>query len=177
MGFHCLLRASNLVPKSRKAFSPRVNLTRRDFRMHQNLLLVHIKWSKTLQYRERKLLIPVIPFTDEDISAVKWFKYMITSIPADPDAPAFSVPTKKGLEPLTYGQLSALLKQWAHKARLDPKTMTSHCLRRGGASWLSEQGVPDHVVQAIGDWRTLAFKKYIDQALKTRLQALVNFTQ
>lgn len=176
MGFHCLLRSSNLVPASKKAFDPSKNLTRQDFRMHGQVLLVHIKWTKTLQYREKKLLIPVIPFVQDDISALRWFNYMIAKIPAPPDAPAFSIPMGDRLQPLTYSQLSRLLHKWAVLAHINSKTLTSHCLRRGGASWLSERGVPDSIVQAIGDWRTVAFKKYIDQALKTRMQALVHFT-
>lgn len=176
MGFHCLLRVSNLTAPSSKTFDCTRHLMRKDIRMHDNIMLVHIRWSKTLQYRERKLLIPVIPFSEQWLSAVQWFNYMISIIPAGPQDPAFAVPTDKGLQPLTYHQLSRLLRKWANMVNLDPKTMTSHCLRRGGASWLTERGVPDHIVQAIGDWRTMVFKKYIDQALRTRLQALVAFT-
>lgn len=176
MGFHCLLRASNLVLRSKATFDRQKNLVRSDFRIHNNIMLVHIRWAKTLQYRERKLLIPVIPFTEHALSAVEWFHHMIQKIPAPDSAPAFSVPNKGKLEPLTYNQLARCLRKWAEKALLDPEKMTSHCLRRGGASWLDEKGVPEKVVQAIGDWRTLAFKKYIDQALRTCLNALVSFT-
>lgn len=175
IGFHCLLRASNLTSRSVSSFSPQENLLRRDFRMHENLLLVHIKWTKTMQYRERKLLIPVIPFEDPDIDAIKWFSFMVSTIAAPPSAPAFSVPTKKGLSPLTYSQLSNKLKKWSHACNLDPSKFTTHCLRRGGASWLDEQGVPENVIAVLGDWRTNAFKAYIDSALKTRMRAMIMF--
>lgn len=50
MGFHCLLRSSNLTSRTKHAFDPRRNLIRKDFRMHKQIMLVHIRWSKTLQY-------------------------------------------------------------------------------------------------------------------------------
>lgn len=175
IGFHCLLRASNLTVRSASSFNPHEHLLRKDFRMHSSLLLVHIKWTKTMRYRERKLLIPVIPFADSDINAVKWFRFMVSFIQAPPDAPAFSVPTSKGFSPLTYAQLSRKLKKWSEACHLDSSKYTSHCLRRGGASWLDEQGVPENVIAVLGDWRTTAFKAYIDSALKTRMRAMIMF--
>lgn len=175
MGFHLLLRASNLTSRSSQFFDPEQNLVRADFRRHQTLLVAHIRWTKTLQYKERKLLIPVIPFTDDDISAVAWFHYMIHRIPAPPHAPAFSVPKGGKLYPLSYSQLSRLLKKWTSLAGLNSSALTAHCLRRGGASWLKEKGVSDSVIAAMGDWRTFTFLKYIDSALRTRLDAMIEF--
>lgn len=175
IGFHCLLRASNLTTRSAAAFNPQENLLRQDFRMHDKLLLVHIKWTKTLQYRERKLLIPVIPFADADINAVAWFQFMVSRIRAPPTAPAFAIPSKRGLTPLTYSQLAGKLKKWTSACGLDSSRYTSHCLRRGGASWLDEQGVPESVIAVLGDWRTTAFKNYIDSALNTRMRAMIMF--
>lgn len=177
MGFHLLLRASNLTSASTKVFDPSINLTRADFRMHGQMLVAHIKWTKTLQFQERKLLIPVIPFTDDDISAIKWFTYMIQLIPAPPMAPAFAVPRKGKLYPLSYSQLSRLLNKWTTAAQLPKGAYTTHCLRRGGASWLKRKKLSDSVVQAMGDWRTQSFLKYIDSALETRIDAMVQFSQ
>lgn len=175
MGFHLLLRASNITSASRFRFDPSINLTCRDFRMQNDIMPVHIKWTKTLQYKEKKLLIPVISFTKPGLSAVKWFQHMIACIPAGPDEPAFSVPDKGVNLPLSYSQLSRLLKEWAIKARLDPRRYSLHCLRRGGACWLDTHGVPDRVIQVLGDWKSQAFKLYIDSALHTRLQAMTAF--
>lgn len=143
MGFHLLLRVSNITSASRNKFNPQEGLMRKDFRMHRGIMLVHIRWSKTLQYQERKLLIPVIPFVDAELSAVKWFEYMINKIPAGPASPAFAVPTKtkKGIQllPLSYSQLSRLLKKWTRAAGLG-RPFSSHSLRRGGACWLKKKG-------------------------------------
>lgn len=176
MGFHLLLRASNITAKSRFKFNPEENLVRADFRIHDKVMLVHIKWSKTLQYGERKLLIPVIPFLDAELSATAWFQYMIHEIPAKPQDPAFAVPDKNNkLWPLSYSQLSRLLKKWTEAANLNSARLTTHGLRRGGTTWLKCNGVPDHIVQAIGDWRTQTFRDYIDQSLKERVKAMITF--
>lgn len=178
MGFHLLLRASNITSKSRDRFDPQENLVRKDFRVHDGIMLVHIRWAKTLQYQERKLLIPVLPFVDEDISATKWFEYMISRIPAGPLSPAFAVPTKVGkqikLLPLSYSQLSRLLRKWTSLAGLQ-SSFSSHCLRRGGACWLKKNKVSDSVIQVLGDWRTQTFLQYIDSALSTRMDAMIAF--
>ena len=57
-GFHLFLRKSNLVPDS-KLYDPFKHLLRRDFRIADDILLVLIKWSKTIQYAQRKLLLPI----------------------------------------------------------------------------------------------------------------------
>lgn len=175
MGFHLLLRASNITSPSTKVFDPSINLTRGDFRMHQNILMAHIKWTKTIQFHEKKLLIPVIPFADEAISAVKWFEYMVELIPASPQDPAFAVPAKGRLFPLSYSQLSRLLKKWTSAAGMQAGSFSSHCLRRGGATWLKRNKISDSVIQVMGDWRTQSFLKYIDSALETRIDAMVKF--
>lgn len=138
---------------------------------------MHIKWTKTLQFKERQLLIPVISFTEPALSAVHWFQYMIKRIPAAPDEPAFSVPNKGIYQLLSYSQLSRLMKKWTSAAGLDCRFYTTHCLRRGGASWLDKHSVPDRVIQVIGDWKMQCFKRYIDSALHTRLRAMAAFAK
>lgn len=144
--------------------------------MHQDVMLVHIKWTKTLQFKEKKLLIPVISFHEPGISAVDWFQYMIGRIPASQSDPAFSVPVKGVNLLLSYSQLTHLLHKWVTAAGIK-QDITCHSLRRGGASWLDRHLVPDRVIQVLGDWKTQCFKEYIDSALETRLQAMQAFKQ
>ena len=41
-------------------------------------MLVEIKWSKTLQYRERELLLPLIPSRHKELCAVLWIRQMLS---------------------------------------------------------------------------------------------------
>ena len=47
----------------------------------------------------------------------------------------------------------------------------THSLRRGGATFAASIGVPRHVIQAIGDWRSDAVDEYIKVPLASRVQA------
>lgn len=44
---------------------------------------------------------------------------------------------------------------------LDPRRVSSHSLRIGGASALAAAGVPDYVIQDMGRWKSLAFLTYV----------------
>ena len=53
------------------------------------------------------------------------------------------------------------LKQLAVAMGLDPRRISSHSLRIGGAAALAAAGMPDYVIMNMGRWRSLAFLAYI----------------
>ena len=61
--FFTMLRKSNVFPKSIKLFDPSKNLRRCDFLVHPDGLhkglVIQIRWTKTIQHKERLLLCPV----------------------------------------------------------------------------------------------------------------------
>ena len=60
-GFHMLLHKSNLVPDTQKEFHPEKQLARRNVCLAKHAVLVNLEWSKTLQYKEKVLPVPLIP--------------------------------------------------------------------------------------------------------------------
>ena len=64
--------------------------------------------------------------------------------------------------PATAPQFRAYIKGLV-KAVLgkDPARYSGHSLRRGGTTWLFEQGVPEAVIQKQGRWRGLTFRRYL----------------
>lgn len=44
--------------------------------------------------------------------------------------------------------------------------LNTHSLRIGGATLLSKAGVPEHIIQKIGRWRSDCFKKYVRMSLQ-----------
>ena len=60
IGFYTFFRKSNLVPKTAKDFDPAKNLCRNDIIVRPWGLVICVRWSKTIQFRERQLLIPVM---------------------------------------------------------------------------------------------------------------------
>ena len=132
LAFFCLLRKSNYVPDSQKAFDRSKQLCREDVAVGPDCLVVHIKWSKTIQLAERTLHIPVLAIPNSPICPVKAFQQMVSEVPAGPDDPAFCIPSKKGNKPLTYRVFQSRLKQLVHKAGWVAAAFSSHSLRRGG---------------------------------------------
>ena len=55
------------------------------------------------------------------------------------------------------------LKQLLFIGGQDPSRFSSHSFRRGGACWALQCGVPGEVIQQFGDWKSDAYKDYLDQ--------------
>ena len=135
--------------------------------MHKDLILVHIKWSKTRQYVQDKLMVPVIRVLDDRICPLKWFGRMLKLSSGAPRDPAFMVPGHdKCWKPLTYRQFSAQIKEWIKLVGLEPKKYTTHCLCRGGASWAFQVNLPGKAVWLLGDWASESYLKYINVTLE-----------
>ena len=89
VSFCLFLRSSNVVSPSGKKYSQNKQLSRRDLRMADNMVLVHIKWSKTKQYlKDNKLLVPLIRILDNRICPIQWLNRMLLMCPGRPEDPA-----------------------------------------------------------------------------------------
>ena len=69
--------------------------------------------------------------------------------------------TWQGKARLTYGKFTKKIKEVAKGEGYDPEHFHTHSFRIGGASALAARGVPDHVIQCVGRWKSLAFLAYI----------------
>jgi hypothetical protein len=73
-----------------------------------------------------------------------------------------------------------VLNKWlstvATKFTLDPKRISSHSLRIGGASNLAASGVNDYVIQKMGRWKSLCFLQYIRLATGAYSKAADNLS-
>jgi len=58
IGFYTFSRKSNLVPKSAQDYDFSKNLSRSDFFIRSWGLVIFVRWSKTIQFKQRRLLIP-----------------------------------------------------------------------------------------------------------------------
>lgn len=176
--FYLFLRSSNYVAKTTLTFNGGKQLMRSDFTFDDNVVLVHIKWSKTNQFRAKKLLVPLIKVACRDICPISWIRYMFKILPAPSNAPAFCLPHKsKGLLPLTYGQLDQQLKAWVTRIGLNGRAHSTHGLRRGGASWAFKVNISSLAIKTIRDWALNAYESYIQHDIETRLQAMIAFAK
>lgn len=179
VGFYLFLRKSNLVPDGKNNFNPAEQLTRGDARKGKNMVLMVIRWSKTLQFQEKQLLLPLIPAKDVTICPVYWINYMCALIQAEAHEPLFCYPEKgkQGRVPVTYDQLRTQLRKWVAATGRNPEKFTLHGLRKGGANWALESGLVGEDLKLLGDWASDAYMVYLDHSLQRRVNNMVRFME
>ena len=57
--FYGMFRKSHLLPTISSSFNPKKQLTKSDFKIYLGRSCYHIRWSKTIQFRERVIDIPL----------------------------------------------------------------------------------------------------------------------
>lgn len=175
LGFYLFLRASNLVPMSKEDFTPGEQLTVGDIRRHEGFLIVDVRWSKTVQYKQKINSLPLIPAKRTEICPVFWTTKVLELCERKKSDPLFSVTSNGQNAPLTYKKLSSQLKTWVKAAGVDPTAHTLHGLRRGGCSWALQAGLVGPEIQLMGDWVTLAYIRYLDVSAQRKMTSMVRF--
>ena len=102
LAFFTLSRKSNLVVTGQKAFDKNRQVWRSDVLIGERGLLVQFRWSKTNQFGSRVLLVPVLAIPGSVLCPLETYNYMLRLIPAKGDGPAFVLPVKGALVPVTY---------------------------------------------------------------------------
>lgn len=178
IGFYMFLRRSNLAPETQEGFQEGRHLTRGDVRLGQALVVVEVRWSKTLQYKQKTLLLPLIPAKFVEICPIYWLRVMTNRIHARPNDPLFSIPVGEGkVQPLVCGALQERLRKWVEQVGVNPSPFSLHCLRRGGATWAIEAGLVSSDLKVMGDWASDSFMRYIDSTLQRRVDGMVQFME
>ena len=86
--FYLMARLANIVPTSATSFDPRRHLTRGDVAVTSHGLLVTFKCTKTIQFGERRLHIPLLRTADSPLCPVSAYLRMIQSF--SPRSPLLS---------------------------------------------------------------------------------------
>ena len=150
--FFCLLRKSNALPASLNSFCPGKHLARQDFSLApQGLpygLVVNLRWSKTIQYRERALLCPLPKLPGHPLCPVTALAaaFALDPLPLRED-PAFWFSHNGVWKPLTYPTFLTRFRTLLSALGRDPASFAVHSFRRGGASWAFAQGLPRRIHQ------------------------------
>ena len=97
--FYMFLRKSNLVPDAMDKFEPGHQFTRADINLLEidRAMMCEVRWTKTLQFRQKVLRFPVLPAQNKAIYPVLWIYKMIQDNPGQPQDPLFLIctPAKK----------------------------------------------------------------------------------
>lgn len=147
--FFGLLRKSNLFPDKAADFDPNKQLTRDCFVLDDTCLKISVKWSKTIQRKEKTLSIELpclYPHPLCPVSAVMHaFRHRAQ---APPTSQAF---------PISGAEFNRRIKSLAGPS------FSSHSFRRGGATHALTCGIPAAVIKVFGDWKSNVYLNYLDQ--------------
>lgn len=159
LSFRCLLRKCHFTS------SPHM-LLRSHLKFTDYGILLSVVSSKTIQFHERTLEIPVVESPGSILCPVRWLRTYLSSRKVPQEGPLFL--EYKSKKPLSYEKFTKRLKDLVREANI-PGKITCHSLRRGGATYLSRLGLPLHDVKMYGDWKSLSVLLYLADDTETRL--------
>jgi len=168
--FYMFFRKSNLVPKSGKNFDPAKTLSRRDIIIRPWGLIICVRWSKTIQFRERQLLIPVLQLTKGHcLCPVQAYERPLSVFPAPHISPAFLHSISGHATPISHYEFTAKLCKVLSQGGFPASKFSGHSFRRGGATYAFRCRVPVELISLQGDWSSDTVFLYIAQPLERRL--------
>ena len=134
LGFHMFLRKSNLVPDTMDTYDMSQQFRRADINITSinSAMMVEIRWSKTILFKQRILRLPVMPAENKRICPVFWTTVMLNKIPARAQDPALTIKAGDTTLALSANQLIYRLRKWLLLIGEDATKYSLHSLRRGG---------------------------------------------
>ena len=173
--FFLFARISNLVPDSFKASHSEAHkrICRGDVSpTHYGLCVQPFTWSKTVQFGQRISELPLVRVPYSPLCPVRMFYLMCELVPAPVSAPLFVLPSRSGkLRPVLKSQFVSVMRQRLQFAGVpEALSFRGHSFRRGGTSWAFSSGLPGEIIQVFGDWRSDAYKCYLDIPMPLKLR-------
>lgn len=167
LSFFGLLRRSNVL-STPSNFNSKTCLCRGDITFHSWGAAVRIKKTKTIQNKERQLIIPLPRSQGHRLCPVQaLFHAFSFSASAPSEGPAFVIPCASGFRPLTPAVFVSQVRRLLSMCGEDSSRYAGHSFRRGGASWAYNAGVPVETIKLLGDWKSQAYTLYIQPDLSS----------
>ena len=173
LAFFLFMRLSNIVPHSRAQYDHTRHLARGDVIFSSTEAIILIKWSKTIQFRDR--IVPFLP--GSSLCPVTALKAMIALVPGSDNDPLFATHTHDSVLPLTDSMVRKHLKRVLALLGLQNDGYTFHTFRRSGVSWAYNHGVPMEAIKSQGTWMSDTVWRYIHAHSPTSSALLSAFRQ
>jgi integrase len=161
LGFLGLFRISNVAPPSSAKFDPLRHMRRGDVSILGDSILVHLRWTKTLQKYRQSARIRLFHIPNSPVCPVAAFLSLKRSYPVLATDPLLSYRASGQLFLITQSHLRRALKRLLLLLGLS-SSLTFHSFRRSGASLAFASGVPFQAIQAHGTWASDSLWAYID---------------
>ena len=134
LGFYMFLHKSNLVPDTMDGFDKEMQFCRSDLNKLglDKAMMCEIRWSKTIQHKQKVLRLPVLPAKNKAICPVFWVHYMVNTIPVAPQELILAIKAAGTVLALSANQLIYRFRKRLTLIRAEPSIYSLHSLRRGG---------------------------------------------
>lgn len=176
VAFFSFLRKSNLFPDSLPAFNPQQHLSRHNIHFCTEGVRLRLFRTKTIQYSERTLDIPLPRIPNSPLCPSKALLLNFKQVkPSLSPSPAFLFLSSGKVNILTYPLFLTMLKCYLHRLGYDSSNFSGHSFRRGGASFALECGISSELIQSQGDWKSDAYKNYLDPSFSYRKKVMNKF--
>ena len=163
LAFFSFLRLSNIVPHAISQFDPSRHLARGDIFLGKSSGKVLIKWSKTIQNRDRIKTIDLPFLAHSHLCPIIALKVLLSLIPPGNNSPLFQIKHQGKWSPLTDSKVRYHLKLVLKKLGVDPSSLTFHSFRRSGASYVFNNHVRLQDIKSHGTWTSDSVWRYLLQ--------------
>ena len=163
VAFYSFLRLSNIVPHSLHQFDPSRHLARGDIFLNKSSAKILIKWSKTIQNRDRVKLIDLPFLAHSHLCPIMALKVLLALVPPGNNSPLFQIKNKGKWYPLTDSKVRYHLKLILKKLGMAPNSLTFHSFRRSGASYVFNNHVRLQDIKSHGTWTSDSVWRYLLQ--------------
>ena len=135
----------------------------------KGIALVYIPFSKTNQFGQRNLVIPLVRNGCTALDPIFHLDLLFSRTGAPTHFPAFSYRVGDKFRSVNYKTFTVKLKKLLSNAEFSPERFSGHSLRRGGATFLYACGGTILQIQSSGDWQSSTWTRYIHISLEQRL--------
>ena len=163
LAFFSFLRISNLVPHTISGYETMKQLSRGDIIFGSPGINLLLKWSKTLQNRDKVKVIKIPSLGKSPLCPVSAIKHLLATTPGSNNSPLFQIQCFHKWVPLTDTRLRKFLAKLLKVLNLASCGYTFHSLRRSGATLAFNLNVPMQDIQSHGTWTSEAVWAYITQ--------------
>jgi hypothetical protein len=147
-----------------------------DFAPDMSLVWVNLGRTKTIQFGQRILRVPLPAIPGSLLCPVTALSRLFAAVPSGPEDFAFSFPAPSGaLTSLTHKQFVVDFKAALIAIGLDSSRYAGHSFCRGGATFAFQCGASPAQIKEQGDWKSSAYLLYLefDNPARARVASLM----
>ena len=174
ISFFGFLRISNVAPHSYSKFDSTHHLVPADITFTKLGMTIILKWSKTMQTRDKLHTIVLPKLFLSILCPVTVLKKALAVYTPAPQDPLFQVATQ-GFKCITESRLRKVLSSLNVKLGFEPHHFSFHTFRCSGASSAYNVHVPVQTIKSHGSWASDCVWTYIQQDERRTAEIAASF--